>query len=149
MLESLTSTLKRNLWLHYIVKGNWNGKYHSVSKVVLFILFSFVALSHFEIPGAQRDKFTIKIEKLQLQPLFGHLLCAKSFIHEAVMMALLFKHVVSGTRMLDPNLSFQHNYMTCRWYHSNCRKWRGTKEPLDEGERWQWKSWLKTQYSKN
>ena len=22
----------------------------------------------------------------------------------------------------------------CRWYHSNGRKWRGTKEPLDEGE---------------
>ena len=22
-----------------------------------------------------------------------------------------------------------------RWYHSNCRKWRETKKPLDEGER--------------
>ena len=22
------------------------------------------------------------------------------------------------------------------------------KEPLDEGERWEWKSWLKTQHSK-
>ena len=22
----------------------------------------------------------------------------------------------------------------CRWYHYNVRKWRGTKEPLDEGE---------------
>ena len=27
------------------------------------------------------------------------------------------------------------------------RKWRGTKEPLDERE--EWKSWLKTQHSKN
>ena len=27
-------------------------------------------------------------------------------------------------------------------------KWRGTKEPLDEGER-EWKSWLKTQHSEN
>ena len=27
--------------------------------------------------------------------------------------------------------------------------WRGTKEPLDEGERREWKSWLKTQHSKN
>ena len=35
----------------------------------------------------------------------------------------------------------------CRWYHSNGRKWRGTKE-LDEGERGEWKSWLKTQYKK-
>ena len=23
----------------------------------------------------------------------------------------------------------------CRWYHSNGRKWRGTEEPLDEGEK--------------
>ena len=29
------------------------------------------------------------------------------------------------------------------------RKWRGTKESLDEGEREEWKIWLKTQYSKN
>ena len=28
------------------------------------------------------------------------------------------------------------------------RKWR-TKEPIDESERGEWKSWLKTQHSKN
>ena len=33
--------------------------------------------------------------------------------------------------------------------HFSGRKWRGTKEPLDEGERGEWKSWLKTQHSKN
>ena len=32
-------------------------------------------------------------------------------------------------------------------HHPNGRKWRGTKEPLDESERRKWKSWLKTQYS--
>ena len=32
----------------------------------------------------------------------------------------------------------------CRWYHSNDRNWRGTKEPPDEGERGEWKIWLKT-----
>ena len=36
-----------------------------------------------------------------------------------------------------------------RWHHPYGRKWRGTKEPLDEGERGKWKSWLKTQPSKN
>ena len=30
---------------------------------------------------------------------------------------------------------------------TNGRKKRGTKEPLDEGERGEWKSWLKTQHS--
>ena len=32
---------------------------------------------------------------------------------------------------------------------SYARKWRGTKEPLDESERGEWISWLKTQHSKN
>jgi len=35
-----------------------------------------------------------------------------------------------------------------RWYHLNGRKWKGTKEALDEGEREEWKIWLKTQHSK-
>ena len=30
-----------------------------------------------------------------------------------------------------------------------CLKWRRTKKPLDESERGEWKSWLKTQHSKN
>ena len=34
----------------------------------------------------------------------------------------------------------------CGWYHSNGRKWRGTEEPLDEGEGVEWKSWLQSQY---
>jgi len=29
------------------------------------------------------------------------------------------------------------------------RKWRKTKEPLDESERGEWKSWLKAQHSEN
>ena len=37
----------------------------------------------------------------------------------------------------------------CRWYHTNGRKWRGTKEPLDEGEKGEWKSWINIQHWKN
>ena len=33
--------------------------------------------------------------------------------------------------------------------HSDGRKPRGAKEPLNEGERGEWKSWLKTQHPKN
>ena len=33
----------------------------------------------------------------------------------------------------------------CRWYHSNGRMQRWTKEPLDEGEREEWKCWHKMQ----
>ena len=32
----------------------------------------------------------------------------------------------------------------CRWFDSTGRKWRGTKESLDESERGEWKNWLKT-----
>ena len=31
----------------------------------------------------------------------------------------------------------------CIWYHFNGRKWRETKEPLDESERGEWKPGLK------
>ena len=37
----------------------------------------------------------------------------------------------------------------CRWHHPYGRNWRRTKEPLDERERGEWKSWLKTQHSEN
>ena len=37
----------------------------------------------------------------------------------------------------------------CRWHHCYGRKWRGTNESLDESERGEWKSWLKTQHSEN
>ena len=34
-----------------------------------------------------------------------------------------------------------------RWYHPKSRKQRLTKEPLDEGERVEWRSWLKNLHS--
>ena len=34
-------------------------------------------------------------------------------------------------------------------FHSDGRQQRGTKEPLDESEREECKSWLKTQHSEN
>ena len=37
----------------------------------------------------------------------------------------------------------------CRWHHPYGRKWRGTKKPLDESERGEWKSWPKAQHSEN
>ena len=40
------------------------------------------------------------------------------------------------------------NNLRGRWYHTQGRKQR-TKEPLDENERGEWKSWLKTQHSEN
>ena len=36
----------------------------------------------------------------------------------------------------------------CRWHHPYGRKWRGTKEPLDEGERGGWTCGLKLNIQK-
>ena len=40
------------------------------------------------------------------------------------------------------SLEIYQQSQICRWYHPNNRKWRLTKEPPDEGERRQRKSWL-------
>ena len=48
------------------------------------------------------------------------------------------------SRLLGKNQQPQ----TYRWYHSNGRKWRGTKEPLDEDEGGEWKSGLMAKYLK-
>ena len=53
---------------------------------------------------------------------------------------------------LSWNQDFQDKYQQpqiYRWHHSKGRKRRGIKEPLDEGERGEWKSWLKTQHLKH
>ena len=50
------------------------------------------------------------------------------------------------------NQDSQENYQQaqiCRLHHPNGRKRTGTKEPLDEGEKGEWKIWLKIQHSKN
>ena len=36
-----------------------------------------------------------------------------------------------------------------RWHYPYGKKWRGTKKPLDESERGEWKGWLKAQHSEN
>ena len=47
---------------------------------------------------------------------------------------------------VSPSISHE---VICRWHHPYGRKWRRTKEPLDESERGEWKSWLKAQHSEN
>ena len=42
------------------------------------------------------------------------------------------------------------NILIYKWHHPYGRKWRITKEPLDESEGREWKkSWLKAQHSEN
>ena len=53
----------------------------------------------------------------------------------------------SGIKIANLTEKYQQLQL-CIGYHTHGRKWRGTKEPLDEGEWGEWKSWLKTQQSK-
>ena len=57
----------------------------------------------------------------------------------------------TSCKMLGWNQDCREKYhwpQICRWHHPYGRKWRGTKEPLDESEKGEWKTWLKTQHSK-
>ena len=52
----------------------------------------------------------------------------------------------AGIKIAGRNIN-NLRYADC--YHLYGRKQRRTKEPLDESERGEWKSWLKTQHSEN
>ena len=54
------------------------------------------------------------------------------------------KHKLESTLLGEISIT-----SVCRWHHPYGRKWGGTKKLLDENERGEWKSWLKTQHSKN
>ena len=60
----------------------------------------------------------------------------------------LYYFVINQRQLLKHNEKYVESQI-CRWYPFNGRKWRGTIKPLDEGERGEWKTWLKTQHSKN
>ena len=49
---------------------------------------------------------------------------------------------------LESRLQGEIAISICTWHYRYGRKWRRTKEPLDESER-EWKIWLKIQHSKN
>ena len=58
-----------------------------------------------------------------------------------------FSRVHDEKRWAGGSTGWNQSPQMCRWHHRYGRNWR-TKEPLDEGERREWKSCLKTQHSK-
>ena len=90
--------------------------------------------------------------------LFSHLIAKSSNI-----INMLYKSGKSGYLCLVPDLirkiliflkiecAISYGIFICSIYYVEVfplsRKWRRTKEPLDESERGEWKSWLKTQHS--
>ena len=73
-------------------------------------------------------------------------LCLFNLYAEYTMWNARLEEAQAGIKTARRNINQPQIY---RWYHSNGRKWRGTKEPLNEGERGELKGWLKTQHLKN
>ena len=72
-------------------------------------------------------------------------LCLFNLYAEYIMRNAGLEEAQAGIKIAGRNIN---NLRYCRWHHPYGRKWR-TKEPLDESEREEWKSWLKAQHSEN
>ena len=68
--------------------------------------------------------------------------CLFNFYDEYIMQNARLDESQAGIKTAGRN----NNHLR---YADDTRKWRETKEPLDESERGEWKSWLKTQHSNN
>ena len=95
--------------------------------------------------------------------------CLQSFLHQGLFKWVSSLHQVA--KVLEAKAYSLGNFKICSkillvvvitlyitppslfsmviWHHPYGTRWRGTKEPLDEGERGEWKSWLKAQHSEN
>ena len=71
--------------------------------------------------------------------------CLFNFHAEYIVQNARLDEAQAGIKIAGRNI----NNLRHRRQHPYGRKWRGTEEPLDESERREWKSWLKTQHSKD
>ena len=71
--------------------------------------------------------------------------CLFNFYAEYIMRNAELNEAQFGIKIARRNI----NNLRCRWHHPYGRKWRRTKDSLDESERGEWKSWLKTRHSEN
>ena len=85
-----------------------------------------------------------KLEKKYIKTVYCHLVYLTYMWSTACKMLDWMKHKLEsrlqGEIAITSDMQMTHPYS---------RKQRGTKEPLDERERGEWKSWLTTQHSKN
>ena len=72
--------------------------------------------------------------------------CLFNLYAECIMWNARLDEAQAGIKISGRNIN---NLRHAEWHHHYGRKQRGTKEPLDEGERGECKSWLKTQHLKN
>ena len=71
-------------------------------------------------------------------------LCLFNLYAEYIMRNAGLEEAQAGIKIAGRNI----NNLICRWHHTYGRKWRRTKDSLDESERGEWKSWLKAHIQK-
>ena len=88
----------------------------------------------------------MQVKKQWLEPYMEQLTGSKSEKEHDKAVVTLFnlytKHIMRNARLDELQAGIKiggRNVNNLRWYHSNGRKQRGTKEPLDEGEGGEWK----------
>ena len=72
-------------------------------------------------------------------------ICLFNLYAEYIMWNARLDEAKAGIKIARRNIN---NLRYADEHHLYCRKWR-TKEPLEECERGEWKSWLQTQHSEN
>jgi len=74
--------------------------------------------------------------------------CLFNFYAECIMQNARLDEAQAGIKIARRNIKYLR-YTDGTWHHPYGRKLRRTKDPLDERERGDWKSWLNTQHSEN
>ena len=95
----------------------------------------------------------MQVQKQQIEPCVEQLIGSrlrKEYYRAVCCRLVCLTYMLSTSwEMPSRNQDRQEKYQQpqiCRWYHYNGRKWRGTKEPHDEGEDGEWKSQLRTKF---
>ena len=104
------------------------------------LIIAFLPSSNFMAAVTICSDFRAPKNSLSLFPLFPHLFATMDWLK-------IGKEVHQGCTLSPCLFNFcQEKYQQpqiCRWHHRYGRKWRRTKEPLNESERREWKSWFK------
>ena len=75
--------------------------------------------------------------------------CLFNLYTEYIMQNARLDEAQAGIKIAGRNINNINNISDMQMTPPYGWKWRTTKEPLDESERGEWKSWLKTQHSEN
>ena len=146
--ESKRVPEKHLFLLHWVCLSPWLcGSRRTVGNSVRWEFQSTLSVSLEIYMQIKKQHLELNMEKLTASKLGKE--CDKVvYCHSAYLIAC---RVHLYIEMLGWNQDCREKYHNLRYADDtilNGRKWRWTKEPLNEGERGEWKSWLETQHKK-